>query len=77
MKGMRDGKGPITSSALNKMMKKFEVTGSLASSPKSGLDATSQQPLSNRCCCHDNGRDYAIHTDSFCTCAEEVYTGPY
>ena len=31
MKDMRDGKGPITSSALNKMMKKFEATGSLES----------------------------------------------
>ncbi|GIX78558.1 glycine receptor subunit alphaZ1 [Caerostris darwini] len=30
MKGMRDSKGPITSSALKKMMKKFEATGSLA-----------------------------------------------
>ena len=36
MKGMRDGKGPITSSALNKMMNKFEVTGSLALCPRSG-----------------------------------------
>ncbi|GFW40258.1 transposable element tc3 transposase [Trichonephila clavipes] len=31
MKGMRDSKEPISSSALNKMMKKFEATGSLAS----------------------------------------------
>ncbi|GIY59006.1 transposable element tc3 transposase [Caerostris extrusa] len=31
MKGMRDSKGPITSSALKKMLKKFEATGSLAS----------------------------------------------
>lgn len=36
MKGMRDSKGPITSSALNKMMKKFEATGSFASRPRSG-----------------------------------------
>ena len=33
MKGMRDGKGPITSSALYKMMK-FEATGPLASLPR-------------------------------------------
>ncbi|GFQ67504.1 transposable element tc3 transposase [Trichonephila clavata] len=36
MKGMRDSKGPITSSALNKMMKKLEATGSLASRQRSG-----------------------------------------
>ncbi|GIY38040.1 hypothetical protein CEXT_229601 [Caerostris extrusa] len=42
MKGMRDSKGPITSSALKKMMKKFEATGSLASRQRSGRP---QQPL--------------------------------
>ncbi len=36
MKGMRDSKGLITSSALNKMMKKFEATGSFASRLRSG-----------------------------------------
>lgn len=40
MKGMRDSKGPITSSALNKMMKKFEATGSLASRQRSGRPST-------------------------------------
>ena len=35
-KDMRDCKGPITSSALNKMMKKFEVSCSLASRQRSG-----------------------------------------
>ncbi|KAG8180252.1 hypothetical protein JTE90_011167 [Oedothorax gibbosus] len=37
MKGMRDSKGPITSSALNKNFetKKFEATGSLPSHPRS------------------------------------------
>ncbi|GIX84689.1 transposable element tc3 transposase [Caerostris extrusa] len=33
---MRDSKGPITSSALKKVMKKFEATGSLASRQRSG-----------------------------------------
>ena len=36
MLGMRDGKGPITSSALNKMIMKFEATVFLASCPGSG-----------------------------------------
>ncbi|GIY13728.1 transposable element tc3 transposase [Caerostris darwini] len=36
MKGMRDSKGPITSSAL----KKFEATGSLASRQRSGRPTT-------------------------------------
>ena len=36
VKGRRDGKGPITSFALNKMVKKFEVTGSLVSRLKRG-----------------------------------------
>ncbi|GIY41002.1 hypothetical protein CEXT_686831 [Caerostris extrusa] len=40
MKGMRDSKGPITSSALKKMMKKFEATGSLASRQRSGCSST-------------------------------------
>ncbi|GIY02606.1 hypothetical protein CDAR_462751 [Caerostris darwini] len=40
MKGMRDSKGPITSSALKKMMKKFEATGSLASRQRSGRPST-------------------------------------
>ncbi|GIY49024.1 hypothetical protein CEXT_131181 [Caerostris extrusa] len=42
MKGMRDSKGPITSSALKKMMKKFEATGSLASRQEVNVP---QQPL--------------------------------
>ena len=42
MKGMRDGKGPKTSSALNVIMKKFEAAGSLA--PCLKLNAP-QQPL--------------------------------
>ncbi|GIX75882.1 hypothetical protein CEXT_745091 [Caerostris extrusa] len=37
---MRDSKGPITSSALKKMMKKFEATGSLASRQRSGRPST-------------------------------------
>ncbi|CAL1279545.1 unnamed protein product [Larinioides sclopetarius] len=53
MKDRRDGKEPITSSALNKMMKKFEDTGSLASRPRSG--------------CPDSGVDGAIHVGGFCT----------
>ncbi|GIX72554.1 transposable element tc3 transposase [Caerostris extrusa] len=36
----RDSKGPITSSALKKMMKKFEATGSLASRQRSGRPST-------------------------------------
>ncbi|GFY45088.1 hypothetical protein TNIN_139211 [Trichonephila inaurata madagascariensis] len=36
MKGMRDRKGLITSSTLNKMMNKFEATGFLASCQRSG-----------------------------------------
>ncbi|GFY40410.1 hypothetical protein TNIN_63131 [Trichonephila inaurata madagascariensis] len=40
MKGMRDSKGSITSSALNKMMRKFEATCSLASRQKSGRPST-------------------------------------
>ncbi|GFR11448.1 transposable element tc3 transposase [Trichonephila clavata] len=36
MKGMRDSKGPITSSALNRMMKEFGATGSLALRQRSG-----------------------------------------
>ncbi|GIY43849.1 hypothetical protein CEXT_69651 [Caerostris extrusa] len=40
MKGMRDSKGPITSSALKKMMKKFEAAGSLASHQRSGRSST-------------------------------------
>ncbi|GIX68673.1 hypothetical protein CEXT_801721 [Caerostris extrusa] len=55
MKGMRDSKGPITYSALKKMMKKFETTGSLASRQRSG------RPLNSRCCCHDSGANGAIH----------------
>ncbi|GIY80544.1 hypothetical protein CEXT_361711 [Caerostris extrusa] len=39
MKGMRDSKGPITSSALKKMMK-FEATGSWASRQRSGHPST-------------------------------------
>ncbi|GIY99526.1 hypothetical protein CEXT_516981 [Caerostris extrusa] len=50
MKGMRDSKGPITSSALKKMMKKFEATGSLASRQRSG------RPSTTSCCCHDSGQ---------------------
>ncbi|GIX91770.1 transposable element tc3 transposase [Caerostris extrusa] len=37
---MRDSKGSITSSALKKMMKKFEATGSLASRQRSGRPST-------------------------------------
>ncbi|GIY31463.1 transposable element tc3 transposase [Caerostris darwini] len=37
---MRDSTGPITSSALKKMMKKFEATGSLASRQRSGRPST-------------------------------------
>ena len=40
MKGKRSRKGPITPSALIKMMKKFESTGSLASRPRSGRPST-------------------------------------
>ncbi|GIY66025.1 transposable element tc3 transposase [Caerostris extrusa] len=40
MKYMRDSKGPITSSALKKMMKKFEATGSLAPRQRSGHPST-------------------------------------
>ncbi|GIY36584.1 transposable element tc3 transposase [Caerostris darwini] len=40
MKGMRDSKGPITFSALKKMMKKFEATGSLASRQRSARPST-------------------------------------
>ncbi|GFY38602.1 transposable element tc3 transposase [Trichonephila inaurata madagascariensis] len=40
MKGMRDSKGPITSSSLNKMMKKFEATDSLVSCQRSGRPST-------------------------------------
>ncbi|GFY66463.1 hypothetical protein TNIN_101201 [Trichonephila inaurata madagascariensis] len=40
IKGMQDSKGPITSSALNKMMKKFEATSSLVSRRKSGRPST-------------------------------------
>ncbi|GFY46966.1 hypothetical protein TNIN_77381 [Trichonephila inaurata madagascariensis] len=40
MKGMRDSKGPITSSALNKIMKKSEATSSLASDQRSGSTST-------------------------------------
>ncbi|GIY96926.1 hypothetical protein CEXT_473901 [Caerostris extrusa] len=39
MKGMRNSKGSITSSALKKMMK-FEATGSLASRQRSGRPST-------------------------------------
>ncbi|GIY79814.1 transposable element tc3 transposase [Caerostris extrusa] len=37
---MRVSKGPITSSALKKMMKKFEATGSLVSRQRSGCPST-------------------------------------
>ncbi|GFY63427.1 transposable element tc3 transposase [Trichonephila inaurata madagascariensis] len=37
---MPGSKGPITSSAFNKMMKKFEATGSLASRQRSGHPST-------------------------------------
>ncbi|GIX80629.1 transposable element tc3 transposase [Caerostris extrusa] len=37
---MRDSKGPVTSCALKKMMKKFEATGSLASRQRSGRPST-------------------------------------
>ncbi|GIX89851.1 hypothetical protein CEXT_412621 [Caerostris extrusa] len=37
---MRDSKGPITSPALKKMMKKFEAAGSLASRQRSGRPST-------------------------------------
>ncbi|GFW31576.1 hypothetical protein TNCV_4420091 [Trichonephila clavipes] len=40
MKGMQDSKGPISSSVLNKIMKKFEATVSLASRQKSGRPST-------------------------------------
>ncbi|GFR29913.1 transposable element tc3 transposase [Trichonephila clavata] len=40
MQGMRDSKGPIRSSALNKRLKKFEATGSLASRQRSGRPST-------------------------------------
>ncbi|GFR09943.1 transposable element tc3 transposase [Trichonephila clavata] len=40
MKGMRDSRVPITSSALNKMKKKFEATGSLATRQRSGRPST-------------------------------------
>ena len=36
LKGMRDDKGSITCSELNKIMKKFEATGFLAPRPRSG-----------------------------------------
>ncbi|GFW83154.1 hypothetical protein TNCV_3237011 [Trichonephila clavipes] len=37
---MRDIKGPITPFSLNKMMKKFDATCSLASCQRSGLPST-------------------------------------
>ncbi|GFT21141.1 transposable element tc3 transposase [Trichonephila clavipes] len=37
---MRGSKRPITSSALNKMMKKFESTGSLVSRQRTGCPST-------------------------------------
>ncbi|GFX43201.1 hypothetical protein TNCV_2389091 [Trichonephila clavipes] len=40
LKGMRDSKGLITYYALNKMMKKFEATCSLASHQRSGRPST-------------------------------------
>ncbi|GFW54966.1 hypothetical protein TNCV_2785811 [Trichonephila clavipes] len=40
MKGMRDSKGPITFSALNRMMKKFKATDSLTSRQRSGRPST-------------------------------------
>ncbi|GFX11050.1 hypothetical protein TNCV_2246271 [Trichonephila clavipes] len=40
LKGMRDSKGPITSSAFNKRVKKFEATGYLASRQRSGRPST-------------------------------------
>ena len=44
MHGIRDGKGPITFSALNKVMKKFEATSPLASRPRTGRpSAVAQQ----------------------------------
>ncbi|KAF8794360.1 hypothetical protein HNY73_002349 [Argiope bruennichi] len=41
MNGMRDGKGPMTCSALTKMMLKFEATSSLSSRPRSGRPTAS------------------------------------
>ncbi|GFX64508.1 transposable element tc3 transposase [Trichonephila clavipes] len=41
MKDMRDSKGAITFSALNKIMKKIEATGSLASRQRSRRSLTS------------------------------------
>ena len=61
MLGMRVGKGPITSSALNKMMMKFDATGFF------GLTSKKWMSLSSCCCCHDNGADVAIHVGDFCT----------
>ncbi|GFR09878.1 hypothetical protein TNCT_154451 [Trichonephila clavata] len=52
MESMRDRKGPITSSALNKMMKKFEVTDPLASIQRSGRPSTAAEvatTLEQRC----------------------------
>ncbi|GIX73317.1 hypothetical protein CDAR_243321 [Caerostris darwini] len=45
MKGMRESKGPTTSSALKKMLKKFEATGSLASRQRSGRPSSVAEVL--------------------------------
>ncbi|GIY86625.1 hypothetical protein CEXT_510401 [Caerostris extrusa] len=60
MKGMRDSKGPITSSALKKMMMKFVATGSLASRQKVDVP---QQPL----LLPDSVANGAIHVGGCCT----------
>ena len=58
MKVTRDGKEPITSSALNKMMKSYMFFA--VTSKKWTL-------LSSRSYFHDSGADGAIHVGGFCT----------
>ncbi|GIX73630.1 hypothetical protein CDAR_171821 [Caerostris darwini] len=65
MKGMRDSKGPITSSALKKRMKKSEATGCLAS--RSRLFGVKWTFINSRCCCHDSEANGAIHVGGCCT----------
>ena len=55
---MRDGKRRIKSSALKKMMKKFEATGSLASRPRSGRPSAAAAV---------SRADGAIPVGGFCT----------
>ncbi|GIY91772.1 hypothetical protein CEXT_565351 [Caerostris extrusa] len=58
---MRDSKGPITSFALKKMMKKFEATGSLTSRQRSGHPSTAAAVATT---VEQNG---AIHVGGCCT----------